>query len=199
MVGQQVDDMANPEHLAKLKEGVEAWNRFRLKGAEGGSIREMSVVSREDSEHRNLMLPLPDSEITESGESGYLVCSVDLTDADLQGRDLRKVDLGWADLRRANLSDADLSEANLIAADLTEATLRGASLEEANLSDARLRATDFGKALIRYTIFGQNDLSTVRGLENVVHLGPSTIGIDTLALSKGNIPEKFLRGCGVPE
>lgn len=29
--------------------------------------------------------------------------------------------------------------------------------------------------------------------------GPSTIGIDTLFLSGGNIPEVFLRGCGVPE
>jgi hypothetical protein len=36
-------------------------------------------------------------------------------------------------------------------------------------------------------------------LETVKHLGPSTIGIDTLYKSKGKIPEVFLRGCGVPD
>jgi hypothetical protein len=39
----------------------------------------------------------------------------------------------------------------------------------------------------------------VKGLETVRHVGPSIIGIDTILLSKGNIPESFLRGCGVPD
>ena len=30
-------------------------------------------------------------------------------------------------------------------------------------------------------------------------MGPSTIGIDTIYLSKGNVPEAFLREAGVPE
>ena len=47
--------------------------------------------------------------------------------------------------------------------------------------------------------FGDNDLSDVKGLETAHHLGPSTIGIDTIYKSNGNIPEVFLRGCGVPE
>ncbi len=37
------------------------------------------------------------------------------------------------------------------------------------------------------------------GLETVSHIGSSTIGIDTLYRSKGEIPEAFLRGAGVPE
>jgi hypothetical protein len=49
------------------------------------------------------------------------------------------------------------------------------------------------------TIFSKIDLSTVSGLETVRHRMPSTIGSDTLVLSKGNIPEIFLRGCGVPD
>jgi hypothetical protein len=43
------------------------------------------------------------------------------------------------------------------------------------------------------------DLSTVRGLETARHIGPSTIGIDTLYRSRGNIPEVFLRGAGAPD
>jgi hypothetical protein len=48
-------------------------------------------------------------------------------------------------------------------------------------------------------MFCDLDLSEVRGLESILHLGPSSIGIDTLYKSKGKIPEVFLRGCGVPD
>lgn len=53
-------------------------------------------------------------------------------------------------------------------------------------------------ASLCFTTFGNVDLRTVYGLETVKHLGPSTIGIDTLYRSHGEIPESFLRGCGVP-
>jgi hypothetical protein len=43
------------------------------------------------------------------------------------------------------------------------------------------------------------DLTTVLGLDAIQHQGPSTIGIDTLYRSQGNIPEVFLRGAGIPE
>ncbi len=37
------------------------------------------------------------------------------------------------------------------------------------------------------------DLSAAKGLETVVHHGPSTIGIDTIYKSRSKIPEVFLR------
>jgi hypothetical protein len=49
------------------------------------------------------------------------------------------------------------------------------------------------------TKFADVDLSPTKGLEVVKHLGPSTIGIDTIYRSGGKIPEVFLRGCGVPD
>jgi len=49
------------------------------------------------------------------------------------------------------------------------------------------------------TNFADVDLSTVKGLETILHIGPSTVGVDTLYRSGGKIPEGFLRGCGVPE
>src|SRR5438270_10413515 len=39
----------------------------------------------------------------------------------------------------------------------------------------------------------------VKGLETVVHDGPSSIGIDTIIRSHGKIPEIFLRKAGVPQ
>jgi hypothetical protein len=47
--------------------------------------------------------------------------------------------------------------------------------------------------------FGDTDLNQVRGLESLRHFAPSTIGIDTVYRSGGNLPELFLRKCGVPE
>ena len=53
--------------------------------------------------------------------------------------------------------------------------------------------------LLDYKRFADVDLSEVKGLESVGHQGPSTIGVDTLVRSEGEIPEAFLRGCGVPD
>lgn len=43
-----------------------------------------------------------------------------------------------------------------------------------------------------------NNLTDVKGLEKVIHKGPSTIDIDTIYRSKGKIPDVFLRGAGIP-
>jgi hypothetical protein len=42
-------------------------------------------------------------------------------------------------------------------------------------------------------------LSVVKGLETLRHNGPSSIGIDTIYRSQGNIPEVFLKGAGVDD
>jgi hypothetical protein len=43
------------------------------------------------------------------------------------------------------------------------------------------------------------DLTGVKGLRTVRHFVPSSIGIDTIYRSKGQIPKDFLEGAGVPE
>ena len=119
-------------------------------------------------------------------------------------RNLKKVGLQRPELIQGDLSGVELPGANLIFADfhgtwLPGANLRGAFLFGADLRGAYLDNSDFTDAKVGNAIFGNNDLSTVKGLETVQHRGPSTIGIDTIYKSKGNIPEAFLRGCGVPE
>jgi hypothetical protein len=98
-------------------------------------------------------------------------------------------DLTGADLGRATLAGATLAGANLTRAYLAMATLTGANLTGATLTGAKMRETTFGDV----------NLSEVQGLDTVEHRGPSTIGINTLYRSNGNIPEVFLRGAGVPE
>lgn len=108
---------------------------------------------------------------------------------DLSIANLNGIDLSGTDFIRATLSGADLSSTDLADADLSGADLTGACLSGTNLA----------KAQIGLTVFGDCDLSEVKGLEAVRHLGRSTIGIDTIMRSKGTIPQSFLRGAGVPE
>ncbi len=144
---------------------------------------------------------------------------VDLSRAKLTEADLRHADLRWALLHHADLTGANLSYANLTGvvlrhADLTGANLSYANLHYANLAEANLRVAKLSGANFEFcelsmadfsgvdcgeTIFAKVDLSAVTGLDSAHHLGPSTIGIDTLFHSQGKIPEVFLRGCGVPD
>jgi uncharacterized protein YjbI with pentapeptide repeats len=118
----------------------------------------------------------------------------DLSDANLRLADLRGTDLSDATLKLADLRGADLSDANLELADLCRADLFGINLSGANLSGVKLHGVRVGN-----TVFGDVDLSSAIGLETINHRSPSTIGIDTIYKSNGNIPEVFLRGCGVPD
>ena len=61
-----------------------------------------------------------------------------------------------------------------------------------------LDRTNFDEVTIWDAIFANVDLSTVQGLKTILHIGPSTLGFDTLVQS-GNLPQVFLRGCGLTE
>jgi uncharacterized protein YjbI with pentapeptide repeats len=167
--------MANPEHLEILRQGVDAWNHWRDESPE-----------------------------TRPDLSGVDLATADLFDAHLNGTDFSGTNLFRTDLKVADLIGARFTGANLFGSDLRKARLGHANLQEADLSDADITAADLEGAdlsntIAWSTIFGALDLSRVRGLETVRHEGPSTIGIDTIYLSNGNIPEVFLRGAGVPE
>jgi hypothetical protein len=126
----------------------------------------------------------------------------DLTGADLVRADLLGAQFKGARLRGAFLMGATLSGARLHNANLVESHLQGANLCDTDFQGANLTRAYIGRDLSDHwgmTVFANNDLSTVRGLETIIHEGPSTIGIDTIYRSGGTIPEAFLRGCGVPE
>jgi uncharacterized protein YjbI with pentapeptide repeats len=117
-----------------------------------------------------------------------------LKGAKLGGANLYRASFNRADLQYASLGDTDLFRANL-----SNTNLRGADLGFANLKEANLSNADFEGAIIGGTIFGDVDLSKAKNLDKVNHRSPSTIGIDTIVSSHGNIPDAFLRGAGVPE
>lgn len=177
--------MANPEHVETLKQGVTVWNRWREENWSIVPDLEMAHLSEADLRHVNLSKAiLRGAELSRVNLRSASLTTTDLTRADLTKADLSKADLKWADLRGAVLKETILSKANLF---------------RANLSWAELNGTNFGESRTINTIFTDVDLSKVVGLKDVEHIGPSSIGIDTIYKSQGKIPEVFLRGCGVPE
>lgn len=202
--------MSAPEHLAVLYEGVNVWNEWRLRESvprpdlSGAVLREADLTW---ADLRGAILrgaDLAGADLTEADLS-----EADLSDAQLCGASLRAANLDWAFLRSANLqnadlggaqlSDANLSGANLAAADLSGAKMTGANLTGTNLFSANLSGASFVEAQLHETKFVDVDVSQAIGLASARHSGPSSIGIDTVYRSRGEIPEVFLRGAGVPE
>lgn len=237
--------MADQEYIDIIKQGVEAWNRWRennpsiridlsesdLSGLDlrAADLRETNLRGADLSETElnaaNLYrADLVGADLRKAHIRGADLGETDLNSANLYMADLSETILIEADLRGANLSgavlrDADLSGANLREADLSKSVLRGAHLEGAdlsvtelfeadlrrtnllwaNLSGADLGRTDLDECVIGWTNFGNIDLSQAKGLENILHDGPSIVGVDTIFRSKGLIPAPFLRESGVPE
>lgn len=197
--------MADPKHVEILKQGVEAWNNWRnsnhylrpdlrgidLQGVDThGAYLAETDLSRVDFSGRDL--------------SGALLYEADFTEAKFNGTNLTKADLRSSNLFRADLIKATMEGAELQAADFRQAYLMGANLKGiymggVDFSAAALANADFTGSTLNATVFGENYLDDVRGLDAVIHNGPSIIGIETIFLSEGKIPEVFLRGCGVPE
>ena len=122
-----------------------------------------------------------------------------LNGTNLSGANLADADLSQANCSGANIGQADLTGADLSGANLSGANLSGADLSGANFSRANLSGTDLSEARIGWTRFTGVNLATVRGLDTIHHHGPSSIGIDTLYLSVGKIPDQFLRRAGVQD
>ena len=176
--------MANPEHLKILKQGVTVWNAWRLNNRLLIPNLGKAILNRADLEHAML--------------SHSKLTAADLTNANLRYADLEYSDLFSSELAMANLRDANLRGAVFSGARLSNADLRGADLYGATLNAVELDGANFADARTGDTVFTNLDLRKTKGLEEIAHDRPSTIGIDTLYLSKGRIPEIFLRGCGVP-
>jgi TIR domain/Pentapeptide repeats (8 copies) len=197
--------MANQEHLDILRQGVEAWNQWRKEHNDIIPDLSKANLSGADLETTNLsQVNLTSADLSFANLSFADLSVANLIGANLIEAILEGADLEGASLIKANLSRAYLTEANLMAANFDEADLEGANLEGANLDStnltaANLTSTNLERSMVGWTTFGNVDLHMVKGLETVNHVGPSTIGTDTISRSRGHIPEIFLKGAGVDD
>lgn len=132
--------MANEDHLAKLAEGVAAWNAWRKANPDI-----TPDLTDADLRHRTL-------------------AHIDFKRADLSGADLECARLGGA-----NLFEAGLTHANLPDTDLERAYLEKATLVSANLSRARLKGASLQRAILREAVMVEADLRQANLSEAELH------------------------------
>jgi uncharacterized protein YjbI with pentapeptide repeats len=175
----------NEEHLAKLREGVTAWNKWR----------QANRFVQPDLEDANLRgFSLVDADLSHTSLLNTIMMAVDARGARLYYCNLEAARLDGANLEGAKLTGARLDYAHMRGVNLRGTDLFAAVFDHTELADADLTGSRVGR-----TIFGGIDFRQVRGLEDVEHQGQSTIGIESLIMSEGQIPEVFLRGAGVSD
>ena len=101
--------MANAEHLALVRQGAAATNKFV-------------------SENKGVPLDLSGADLSGLSLQGCNLAEANLAGANLSGSDLRQCILGGADLRGANMRDADVTDAALHRAKIQDADLRGVTI-----------------------------------------------------------------------
>ncbi|MCB0121985.1 MAG: pentapeptide repeat-containing protein [Caldilineaceae bacterium] len=149
--------MANPEQLALLTQGVQAWNGWRRAH------------------------PGEEIDLTETNLSGAYLSGIDFSGADLRGADIAGAWFSDADFTGADLSKVEARTANFMKADMRGATLaqatfyrafmphvrlagadlRGTNLNEAHLADADLSGATMPNALLRQATLFRGKLSHV--------------------------------------
>ena len=87
--------------------------------------------------------------------------------------------------------------AAMAAANLEVANLEGADLRGAWFIRPWLAGASMENCVFEMTLVADCDLSQVQGLASIRHSGPSIVGSDTLARSRGLIPDEFLQKAGV--
>jgi uncharacterized protein YjbI with pentapeptide repeats len=173
--------MANAEHVAILKKGVDAWNAWRKENPD--ILPDLSAADLSGAR-------LSRADLSEADLSGARLIRADLFQAELSQANLSRADLFQAELSRVSLSGADLngaglSRTNLKMADLSVAKLKGAHLRGADLFQAKLRGADLSEADLHGANLSKVDLS-----------GADLHGAN---LSKVNLSGADLRGANLSE
>jgi hypothetical protein len=176
--------MAKPEHLAILRQGVIAWNKWReenpgIRPDLGGAGLNTDTYNLHNFDHANFR------------------------EANLAGTEIWSGSLNSSDFSDANLSETDLYLTELVGADLRgtrfdDARLRFINIAEANLSQSHFERTD---------LLGI-DLSQAMGLAETIHAARISIDVGVFELTAQGLShdpsrklevEQFYRFAGVPE
>ncbi|MBD2580154.1 pentapeptide repeat-containing protein [Oscillatoria sp. FACHB-1406] len=135
----------NSKHLALLKKGTKAWNRWRENNPDvrpelyGVDISSLGNIDLEG-------VDLSSADLREAKLECANLIGADLIGCNLENAQLESANLSRADLRSAKLKNANLSNAYLVSADLQGANLQGANLEWTSLQRANLKKTNSSQA-----------------------------------------------------
>jgi uncharacterized protein YjbI with pentapeptide repeats len=157
----------NASQLAKLNEGIHAWNEWREQHPD--EKVDLSGAVFDEPEWSGLQLGrlnLRGAILREVKLRGFRndranLAGADLREADLSGAVLTGADLSQAKLRNAILAGAELNEVKLNEAMLEKADLHGANLSKADLRGAYLAKANLEAASLREATAAAADLSEV--------------------------------------
>ena len=135
--------MANPNHVARLLKGVEAWNQWRK---ENWNIKPDLTGLDLRREHGFKRSSLWDNRRRKIDLANVNFGGVDLSQADLRGADVPNASIVDATLVGADLRDTNFKEADFNGSRLERAQLVGALLHDASLVETDLKGADFWQA-----------------------------------------------------
>lgn len=113
--------MANPEHLAILRQGLEAWNKWRCENS--GVIIDLSSANLYQAD-------LSFANLYQANLYQANLIWANLTGANLTGANLIWSNLTWANLTGANLTWANLFMSRIIRTNFNNANLTGACIKD---------------------------------------------------------------------
>ena len=207
--------MTNQKPIDILKSGVDIWNEWRMGNLDlGADFNHIDFGNMDLGGVNFLGADLRWTKFdganffrinrAERYVGGGLLTFADLSRASIANTNLSDSNLIDAKLNQTMLKNVNLENANLSGAEFVHATLHQVNLRGANLTDVKFVKTEFddvdmSQSQMGLTTFGWTDLSSVKGLDNIIHRSNSGIDIPTIQRSAGNISKKFLQGLGVPD
>jgi len=165
--------MANPEHVAKLKEGREAWNAWRKTSTQKPDL------SGEDLTGNSLSL-------------------FHLTAANFAGAYLSDLTVIAASCEECSFKDATIFGSTFHGTTLQRSDFTGARIFSSRFHWCNLDESIFIPRTLIQTTFAHVSLRGTRGLDEIPTTSGNSIGIDTF-FDSGGLPDSFLRNSGVPE
>ncbi|HEX3856966.1 MAG TPA: pentapeptide repeat-containing protein [Verrucomicrobiae bacterium] len=153
------------------------------------------IIASENPDFRGVYLE--NENLSGENLSGQNFKSAILRNAEFVGCDLTGANFEDAILDGANFRDAQLNEASFAEADLAKANFYKASLESTMFVGSHLFGTIFRESRMGKTVFADVDMETCVGLETVIHVSPSSIGVECLYQAGNGLPIKFLKGIGL--
>ena len=167
--------MANPEHLAKLLEGREAWNAWR----------------KED----DVTPDLTDANLRGLKLSGFNISNINLSRANLQGVTIRDTPLLSINAEETDWTAAELMFLKFIEVRAPRATFHKAFIGLTTFHDCNLQQASFEGTTLFKSVFANTDLRGIQGWQTAIDL---SLGIDTFFRS-GGLSDELMRSTEIPE
>ncbi len=210
--------MKNEEFIALLKKGVDYWNRWRvdnpdieimvskisLRGEvqlfnkdilrDGIDFHGVSFINSDLYYARLYNANLQGAKFQFCQMEGIKLNHCNARNSSFESSSMRQAHLYASNFSRSRIIDVDFERADINNVDLSEA-----DLEYTTFNETDLHAVDCSRAVFGRTVLCGINLENVSGLETAQHSSPSYLSIDTIIESRGNIPEIFLQGVGVPQ